>query len=186
MENSALFKILDAVKAKPSQLLEYARKISKDSPLSVVFKQNGVYEITNNIIDNKEFVGVVIEEFVLFAETLADEDGAFTDLSAKDLRAHAQLLHPKARLIGLRQMEDLVAYKLDYEATVENLVAFGYKAPKLPAIFIDIADVDEDCKMEGNAYNAQGSCVGKYSFSYYASFNEFLFYCNVDELQGEL
>ena len=182
MENSALFKILDAVKAKPSQLLEYARKIFKDSPLSVVFKQNGVYEITNNIIDNKEFVGVVIGEFVLFAETLADKEGAYTDLSVKDLRSHARFLHPKASLIGLRQMENLATYKLDYEATVENIIAFGYKAPELPAIFIDIADIDEDCKKEGRAYNAQGSCVGEYSFSYYASFNEFLFYCNVDEL----
>ena len=182
MDNQTLFRLLDAVKARPGQLLEYAKSISKESPLSIVLKHNENFIETRIITDEKTFVGVIVGDVVIFGATLSDKECSYTDLSVKDVRSFAALVHPKAKPVGLPQLCELIEHQEEWDIVMDNLAVYGYNIPKIPASFMAINEANSDDETKGEIFNALGVTLGQHSLSYYTSFNEFLFYCNVDEL----
>ena len=132
MEKEEIFRIFDACKPTVAVVREYLERISGLAPFDVIFLQNGIERITNQLAPNLgEPVGVVMDRTIFYFRSLCkdDFDANIENLTVEDVLSFAKKLHSKAFPFNNLSMDVLCRNRVLLSETLEMLRVFGYKTP---------------------------------------------------------
>ena len=153
MEETVLFKVLDALDATPDQIRRYLKRITGQTELNVVYSENGKYKTTRDVADKEcsLLVGLQVANIVVFNQRISFADFNSDGISVADIRNQVKKIHPKAKPINKSHLSLLLGCEDKYRETVDRLNVCGFDIQQLPEYFILIEDnmPDSTTKLPG-------------------------------------
>lgn len=158
MEKEEIFRIFDACQPTIAQVREYLEKISKESPLELVFRKNGKDSITKKIDRNMgELVGIVVGTTIFYTKVMTWNDVKFmnSEVTAKDVFAFGQKIHPKAIPLNDTVIEILREKRRVFLQIAEMLELSGFPKTYTQKKYLLFNQKDKDtrsiyCNTESN------------------------------------
>ena len=178
MEKKQLFKVLDALKPERAHLKEYLDKVTKKALLPVVFEVNGKYKIRHQIPSKGHFIGIIIDDILIFNEMFRDYEGFFEPVTVKDIREFGRTLDVEAKPFNDAVHELLLNNLKDFEETLKRVRLCGYKTSTLPDMLATIEDGIPDNETQARGFPL---CRDISSSELDLGFFQFMFYCNIEQ-----